>query len=522
MIRKLASGSAVRAVNLLATALVSMLIMPFVVHALGDRMYGTWALVATIIGYYGTLEFGLTPAINRYMARALGAKDHEEANRVFNTALRLLSGVGAFALAVTVFLAFLARWLAKNPSDAEVLWKLILILGVYSALLFPTRVLQGALEAQLRYDKTAAIDFLSLALRTVLLIVILLRGYKIVALALATVASGIPGIILYIYFISKELPFLRFESRYWSLDTARKLFSFGIYSFVAATANIIRFRIDALVVASYVGLAAVTHYRVGSTLTQFFMGLMEALSGFFPAVFSRQEGAANFEGLKKAYFFATKVTICVTSFMGFGLIAWGKPFIQVWMGPSYLDAYPVLVVLTVGMIVMFSQIASPYLLYSLAKHKYTALSSSLEAIANLALSIILAKRYGMIGVALGTLIPMVLAKLFIQPVYVCRLANIPLGEYVQRFAKTTAAVAASLVIPLILSLNFAAPSYKVLFPIGILSGVLCRCGYSSSAKPKQPCWCEPCGRNSRLRPPESSAGDFRGEVRWDCKAPRLR
>jgi hypothetical protein len=50
MIRKLASGSAIRAVNLLATALVSMLIMPFVVHALGDRMYGTWALVATIIG----------------------------------------------------------------------------------------------------------------------------------------------------------------------------------------------------------------------------------------------------------------------------------------------------------------------------------------------------------------------------------------------------------------------------------------------------------------------------------------
>jgi O-antigen/teichoic acid export membrane protein len=176
--------------------------------------------------------------------------------------------------------------------------------------------------------------------------------------------------------------------------------------------------------------------------------------------------------LKKAYFFATKVTICVTSFMGFGLIAWGKPFIQVWMGPSYLDAYPVLVVLTVGMIVMFSQIASPYLLYSLAKHKYTALSNSLEAIANLALSIILAKRYGMIGVALGTLFPMVLARLFIQPVYVCRLANIPLGEYVQRFAKTTAAVAASLVIPLILALKFAAPSYKVLFSIGILSAIL--------------------------------------------------
>ena len=103
-----------------------------------------------------------------------------------------------------------------------------------------------------------------------------------VALALATVASGIPAIVLYIYFISKQLPFLRLDSRYWSRDTARKLFSFGIYSFVANIANIIRFRVDALVMASYVGLAAVTHYRIGSTLTQFFGGMMEAVVGSFP------------------------------------------------------------------------------------------------------------------------------------------------------------------------------------------------------------------------------------------------
>jgi O-antigen/teichoic acid export membrane protein len=471
-IRKLASGSALRTANLVATALVSMLIMPFVVHAMGDRMYGTWALVASIIGYYGTLQIGLEPAINRYMARALGAKDHEECNRVFNTALRLLSAVGAALLAVTGLLAFLAHWLAKNPSDAAVLWKLIVILGVYTALLFPTRVLQGTLEGQLRYDRTASVDFLSLVLRTTLLIVIVLRGYKIIALALVTVASGIPAIILYIYFISKELPFLRLDSKYWSPDTARKLFSFGIYSFAATIANTIRFRVDALVVASYVGLAAVTHYRIGSTLTQFFMGMMEALAGFFPAVFSRMEGAGNYEGLKRTYFFATKVTTCIASFVGFALIAWGKPFIHVWMGPAYQDAYPVLVVLTAGLIVALSQAASPQLLYGLAKHKYTALANSLEAIANLALSIILAKRYGMIGVALGTLIPMVLVKLFIQPVYVCRLANIPYGEYIQRFAKTVAAVVGALVIPLLLTLKFAAPSYKVLFPIGIVSAIL--------------------------------------------------
>jgi O-antigen/teichoic acid export membrane protein len=471
-IRKLASGSVLRTANVLATALVSILIMPFVVHAMGDRMYGAWALVAAIVGYYGTLQIGLTPAINRYMARALGAQDHEECNRVFNTALRLLTIVGGVALVITAVLAFMAPLFEKNPADAAILWKLIVILGVYTSLLFPARVLQGTLEAQLRYDRTALIDLFSLVLRSGLLILILLRGYKIVALALVTSVSGLPAIFLYMYFISKELPFLRLDSKYWSSETSRRLFSFGIYSFVASIADVIRFRVDALVVASYVGLAAVTHYRIGSTLTQFFIGMMEALAGFFPAVFSRQEGAANYEGLKRTYFFAIKVTTCIASFVGFGLIAWGKPFIRAWMGPAYGDAYPVLVVLTAGLIVTLSQSPSPQLLYGLAKHKYTAYANSIEGIANLILSIIFAKRYGMIGVAIGTLIPMLVFKLFVQPVYVCRLANIPYGEYIQRFAKTLIAVAAALVLPLLLTLKFAAPSYKVLFPIGILSAIL--------------------------------------------------
>jgi len=471
-VRKLATGSALRAANLIATALVSILIMPLVVHALGDRMYGVWTLVATIVGYYGTLNVGLEPAINRYMARALGANDQEDCNRIFNTALWLLSVLGAVLLAVTGILAFLAHRLAKNPEDATVLWKLLVIIGAYTALLFPTRVLSGALEAQLRFDRTAIIDLLSLSLRTVLLIVILLRGYKIVALALATVASGIPGIILYVYFISKELPFLRLDLSYCTRDTARRLFSFGIYSFAGSIADTIRFRVDALVVAFYVGLTAVTHYRIGSTLSQFFLEMMGALAGFFPAVFSRQDGAGNYEGLKRTYFTATKVTTCIASFVGFGLIAWGRPFIQVWMGPAYLDAYPVLVALTLGFSVMLSQTPSPQLLYGIAKHKYTALANSLEAVANLALSVALAKRYGMVGVAVGTLIPMVLSKLLIQPVYVCRLANIPYGEYMQRFAKTVAVAGAALVIPLILSLKFAAPNYKALFLVGILSAVL--------------------------------------------------
>src|SRR2546426_10406890 len=53
----------------------------------------------------------------------------------------------------------------------------------------------------------------------------------------------------------------------------------------------------------------------------------------------------------------------------------------------------------------------------------------LEGLANLALSIALVQWYGILGVALGTAIPMALVSLFVLPVYVCRLLKLRLWTY---------------------------------------------------------------------------------------------
>ena len=66
--RKLARGSMLRFLNLVAATLVSILIMPFVVRMLGDRLYGLWTLVAALIGFYGVLDLGLSRATTRYLA----------------------------------------------------------------------------------------------------------------------------------------------------------------------------------------------------------------------------------------------------------------------------------------------------------------------------------------------------------------------------------------------------------------------------------------------------------------------
>jgi O-antigen/teichoic acid export membrane protein len=470
--RKIASGLFFRFANTIATALVSVLVMPFVVHSLGDRDYGIWTLVATFVGYYGVLELGLAPAVTRYLSRSLGAADHESCNRVFNTSIRLYLGIGLIALLASGSLAALAPWLVRNPADVALFWKLILILGASMALMFPTRVFKGLLEAHLRFDLTGSLDLLSLVLRTGLIFPVLFGGYGLLGLAWVSLLTSLPSMALLIYFAYRELPFLRFERQYWQRDTARSLFSYSAYSLMANLANILRFKLDSVVVAAYVGLTAVTHYRIGGVLTQYFFDLMSSAFGVFPSVFSRQEGAKDYAVLEKTFFFASKLAVCVSSFIGFGLLAWGKPFLIRWMGPQYTDSYGVLVILVIGVMVSLWQGPSISLLYGISKHKIYAIFNSIEGVANLLLSLLFVRRYGMYGVALGTLVPMLVSKLFIQPVYTCRAAGINYWEYVRNTSRTLLSVAGALVLPVLISIKFAAPNYKVLFMLGVWSALL--------------------------------------------------
>lgn len=467
--RKLALASTFGVANQIVAVLIGFFIMPFMVHILGDRLYGMWSLVAVFVGYYGLLDLGLSSAISRYMSAALGAVDHQECNRVFNTALRLFVALGGIVVVISGIVAALAPVFFKNAEDASTFWKAVLILGVSLAIGFPLRVFVGALNANLRYDITEVLDLGGLLFRTALIVVALLLGFKVVGLAWITLFASLPPLFLYVYFSFKELPFLRINSAYWGMKTAKALFSYSSYSFITQISNVLRFQLDAVVVTAFVGLASVTHYRIAGAMAQYYLGFMLAVMGAFSTVFSRQEGAGDFEAIRKTFLFASKISVCVSSFIAFGLIAWGKPFVARWMGSHYSDAYPCIVALTAGYLFALWQQPSIGLMFGLSKHRFLALLSMGEGIANLVLSILLARSYGIFGVALGTAIPLVFTKLFLQPVYVCRIARIKPGEYLRVMGKTLALVLGSLLIPLLLTIKLAAPSYGALCLTGVLS-----------------------------------------------------
>ncbi len=433
--RKLLSGSVLRVCNLIAAAIASLLLMPFIVRHLGDRVYGFWSLAAALIGYYDLLDFGISSAVSQYLSLAIGSRNHDECRSVFNVALRIQALLGGIALLLTAVIAAATPWFCHNPADAHLFWRVIVVLGINAAIAFPARVYGGVLAAELRFDTQAWLSILGLALRTGLVVWVILSGGGLLALALVTLAATLPVTGLQVWFARREALWARIESRPMEVQRAKSLFSYSIYTFLAFLADILRFQVDILIISGLIGLEAVTHYRVAGVFVQYYLQILIVSVGMLQPILSRFYGAGDHAALERLVFFGTKISSCISVFICLALIGWGKPFISRWMGPRYEDAYLPLVLLSLAVFLDVSQKPSIDLLYATFKHKLYTYTNWGEGILNLALSLLLARPLGIVGVAMGTLLGAVVIRVLVQPWYVCKVSGFDYADYMRFLGK---------------------------------------------------------------------------------------
>jgi O-antigen/teichoic acid export membrane protein len=429
--RKVLSGSVLRLCNLVAAVAFALLLMPLMVHRLGDRIYGLWSLAAAFIGYYGLIDLGLSSAVSQYLCIALGKKDAVECRAVFKTALGIQSLLGCVALVVTAALAAATQWLCHDPGEAALFWKVIAVLGVTAALGFPARVYGGLLEAQLRFDIQSLLDLVGLILRSVLILGAMWAGHGLLALAWAMFLASIPVMVLQVLIARREAPWARIGSLSFDLKRTKGLFSYSIYSFVTSIGDVLRFQVDPVVIAGFVSIGAVTHYRVASVFMRYFINVITSSVGTFQQVSSQLYGSGNHDKLEQAFFFATKVSIWISVSVGFILIFWGRPFILHWMGAEYGDACLPMVVLSIAVFLDVSQFPSISLLYATFNHRFYTYLNLAEGIINLGVSVALARSYGIFGVALGTLIAAIVIRIAVQPWWVCKAVGLPYWAYLR-------------------------------------------------------------------------------------------
>jgi O-antigen/teichoic acid export membrane protein len=470
-VRKLILGSGSRVIYLGLVTFIGLFLTPFTMHTLGPEQFGLWALANAFIGYYSLLDLGLSGAVFTNMSHALGARDQVAGSRIYSTGLIMFSVIGLILLGVTLVLAegmFLFSH-AHGPKTALV----ILICGVLAAISFPMRAPYGVLNAGSHFEVTSWINILAALLRTAAVVYALKHGYGVLGLAFAHLLASLPGYCCVLAAVHVKYPFIRFRLEgAWDRLTARKLSSFAFPVLIGQIADRLRLQSDALIVSFGLGLAAVAHYNVATTLVMYYTDGVMALVGVITPIIAMQHSAGDAAGVRRSLFTGTRASIVSGTFAGFGVIAFGGAFISRWMGPAFLDAYPILVLLTVAMFFDLWQSTGVSSLYATMNQKAYAKINLLEAGINVILSLLLVRRYGMLGVAIGTLIPGICVRAVVQPWIIQKKLGISMKTYLQSSAATLTRCLLCLAIPTLVVLRWLRPTYLSIIWMSIFALLL--------------------------------------------------
>ncbi len=470
--RRLIQGSFVRVLIPVCNVIITFFLMPFVIGSLGDRWYGLWVLAAAFVGYYGLLDLGLSRANERFISRALGKEDREEANAVFNTCLALFFVAALLTVIAALVIVWLTPHFMDKTSDVRIFRIVTMVIAVTMAISFPVRAFTGFLYAHIRYDVVNIIELIKALIRTGLIVFFLSRGHGIIALALISFAVETTQCGVFIFYALKNYPELVVGLSYFRKNRVRELLGYSVYSFIATVGDRLQFHLDAFVITAFIGLGMVTHYNIGARITKYYVLLITNAIALVMPVFSRMEGIKDYDNIRKNYIFISKLNTIASVFVGGSLLIYGKAFILRWMGPQYGDSYSVLALLTIGVLFNTIQITSKTVLFGLSRHKMYAITVTLEGVANLALSLLLVRRYGILGVAMGTTIPIMITNLFVIPAYTNRVINMELLKYVKVVLGTFLLGCLIHLGSWLVIRGFILNSYKRLFILGILTSIV--------------------------------------------------
>jgi len=469
--KRLAKGSVLRLVSLIINVLVGLYMMPFLIHSLGDEHYGLWIVIGAIVGFYGLLDLGIASTAQRFIVRSVYDEKSDSMNIAISTAVFLFFLIGVLSLLITLAVVFIGPYFIADKVNQTLFQYVIAILGLKIAFSFPLYVFHSLLTAKHRFDIASYIQIFILFLRTVFIIYFLSNGYGLVVLAALMALFELLTHVITIFFCKKLVPQLKVSLFLFQKEKLLEYYHYGKYVYISAIADRARFSIDNLVVGAVLGIGTVAHYAIAASLISYFTEVMSSVFGVISPVLDKYYKLGQWENLREVFLSVSELTTLAAVLIGGLFIALGRPFIELWIGENYLDAYGVLVILGISAIIMGAQRPSVSILYAIAKHKYYAKITSVEAFANVTISVISAHYIGIYGVALGTMVPALVTKLYYQPKYTCKQLEIPLRNYFNPLIKLVSVGVLIFSSMIIFNIYFLVDSYIKLILLAILLSV---------------------------------------------------
>lgn len=374
------SGSQLRrnvSSGFLATGLgviVAILKYPLYLHFLDYEIYGSWLMLATLMGMAKLGMLGIGPAITKLVAEELGKDDIGSVEKYVSTAILTLLISGLFIVSFILLLKLQVLNLLGFEGTSRVVGETYLVyVCLLTILVFLYQVINATIAGLGRMDIANYSQTVLQLLPLLISVPMLIAGKGVASLLVGNVFAYIFVSIANIFFISRIFKIRIFAFSNISITYFKKLMKFGVPVFGSSIAAMFFSPVTKIFISNYIGIAAVPIYEVASKAATQVLGLLNmAFKALMPEL-SRLSSEKTEQSLRRAAAVKRKAYRIIV-FGGGGLSLFlflTSPYIfKVWLGSEYrLDITLVFRVLIVGMFFSMVTLVQYYNLLALGRTK---------------------------------------------------------------------------------------------------------------------------------------------------------
>jgi O-antigen/teichoic acid export membrane protein len=376
------------------------------------EQFGYYSLLWSLFGYAILLDFGLGFSVQKTVAQKSTTGDIAAINRLVTTIFWTFFGLAAALLVLFAAIQpwFLA-WIKVAPASRPEFGAAYLVFFAAMAFNFPLALFPEMLRGLHRLDVVNWTLIASQVLNLFVMVWALEAHWAFTAIVLISAATTAAPNITAGFLARRFLPGLSLHPRNFHFPEVRGILSFSLVAYLITFTNLIMLRADQGVISVTVGVAFVAIYQVGYKAAEMFglfsKQIQEALS---PAA-AHLGGKNDHAGVCNLLFQSSRFTILLTTPLYALCAAYLEPVIKILSGLKHVDHSTFWVgqaLLLATYSSMLTNSCPKRVLVMCGWEKQLLKVSATDAALNFLLSLILVYPLGVLGVAIGTLIPTVL------------------------------------------------------------------------------------------------------------------
>ncbi|HNB52243.1 MAG TPA: oligosaccharide flippase family protein, partial [Anaerolineales bacterium] len=239
------SGLATGYTVTLVTVFVTLWLTPFTLRFLDREEYAIFTLAGDMLMWLGLLDLGISSGLNVQAAQLTGKPNQERLNRLASTAFFSQNFVSLSILLIGLGLSFLfPRFFDIRPElhPEAIQMMILMVIGVAVNMFVQTFSSLLIANQQIYMDNLIKLSLI--VIRTVLTVVFLFLGWKMLSLAVANLVATLITSVLAIVRVRKLLPNLQIRRKWFSRDVLKETGTLGIWFSLGTLAGIVILNMD--------------------------------------------------------------------------------------------------------------------------------------------------------------------------------------------------------------------------------------------------------------------------------------